>query len=208
MTVRQCLTLLALICATNLAYADVIGHSTLNGKPIVIDSDGTWKYSDSKPSVSGDCQGSALESKKLKVSLCVGKNWILAAKDGSAYEFQFKESDKDIFGGLITERTQVSNAFLGNAVLGSIAQRINKDVNSIPIRKKDTIILNGKQWNYVEFEIEYQGTKVIFADYYTAFDPSGVAQLLFWSSPMLFDSGKGEIEGVASTLKADLDIAK
>jgi hypothetical protein len=96
---------------------------------------------------------------------------------------------------------------LKTAVLSSIAHRINKDVNSIPVRERHSVTLNGTQWEYVEFEVEFEGTKAIFGDYYQTFNPTGVVQLLFWASPPLFDAGKAEIETVAASLKTDMAVA-
>ena len=73
------LVLLAFV-ATN-GFAEEIGRATINGRTVIIDGAGTWAYENSPADVAAqaiDCgEGKKIQSKKIKISLCIAPPWRL-----------------------------------------------------------------------------------------------------------------------------------
>ena len=187
------------------AIASDIGRATIGGKEIILDADGTWKYAPlNNATATVACSGSPIQSGKLKVSMCLPQIWTINPNASAPFEYEFGDHTKDIYAGIITERTLMSSDLLDTAILTNAAGAMNITVNDMPIRRRAVVQLNGKEWHYLEFEADLKGSKFIMANYHQAFNEGGAAQVLFWTSEPFFDESRPEIEAVAATLTTQL----
>jgi hypothetical protein len=192
-----------LLAVSPLASAEEIGRVPLNGRTVILQSDGTWAYDAAAVSAADtNCdKGNRIKSKKLDLSVCVSLPWKVDSTPSEAMEFQLIEPDQDIFAGFITERTSMQAKLLRKAILGNAASAIGVREEDVPIVKESKISINGTTWDYVEYDVNLQGAKFRFGNYYVSFGDKGVAQIVFWCSLPYFDANRPTIEALVATVK-------
>lgn len=201
-------TALSLVAATlfvtsaGLAIADEAGRVQLNGREVILQSDGTWKYSDAETAAaSADCgAGQGVASKKLPVSFCLPQGWRMMANPSESMEFEAVQNEKDIYVGLITERTSMNDAAIRDAVLYNAASAAGIKQADVPVVLEEKRTFAGQDWNYIVYDVTFTGATFRFANYYKALGDKGSTQLVFWASKGYFDEDKAQEEAVAATL--------
>jgi hypothetical protein len=176
------------------ASASEIGRATIDGRTVIVDSNGTWTYADAiqSPQAAGlvCTNGSISKSKKLPISFCLEKPWVLDISPPGSMEFQVLNRDLDLYFGLITERTQMDMAGLRRAILYNAATASNISEQDVPIAKETKEMINGTEWNYIEYDIAIVGGKFRFGNYYVILGDRGVAQMAFWSNTTYFEENR------------------
>ena len=184
------------------AWAAEIGRHEINGRSIIIDSNGTWKYAEAGAAPTGECvDGNIITSKKINLSMCIDRAWRIDNKISGDFEFQFYNGSSEIYGALITERTGVPTEALEYAILFHAANAMGLRNEDVPILKKSKVTLNGVEWNYLEYDIKLQGANFRFGNYYISLGETGVAQVPFWCGRAYFEKNRKQIEDMASTVK-------
>lgn len=184
------------------AWADEIGRHEINGRAIIIDCNGTWKYAEAGAVPTGECaDGNIITSKKINLSMCIDPAWRIDNKINGNFEFQFYNASSEIYGALVTERTGVPTEALEYAILFHAANAMGLRNEDVPVLKKSKVTLNGVEWNYIEYDIKLKGANFRFGNYYISLGETGVAQLPFWCGRAYFEKNRKQIEEVASTIK-------
>jgi hypothetical protein len=185
-----------------LASAAEIGRVDLNGRTLIIDDTGTWKYAEQSAAVDSACSdGQLMKSRKLDLSVCVREPWIIDDKSGAEFEIKFTDHDDEIFAGLITERSNLPLKMLEYAILTNAADATGVRKKDIPVIKKSKIKINGVEWSYIEYNVDFKGAKFTFGNYYISLGETGAVQAVFWCSKAYFDKNRKIIEDAAMTLK-------
>jgi len=119
--------LLAVLCFSSFG-AEVVGEAFIDGRKVILKSDGSWDYSKSSAEVeSGDCDTVG------EYLLCLNQTgWAEATPHG---DMQLMYQRGDIFFGVVSEgigrEDGVSYSLLRDHVLKVLADRANKPVSSI-----------------------------------------------------------------------------
>ncbi len=185
--------------APQFAAAEEAGRAQLNGRTIILQAGGTWKYADDAPTAAVDCSGGkVIKSKKLNLSVCVVQPWKIDPTPSEAMEFQLLEPEQDIFVGFITERAPMPFAVLKEAIISNAARATGVHAEDVPVLKESKVALNGKEWNYIEYDVDFKGAKFRFGNYYVSLGDLGVAQMVFWCSKAYFDQNRPLIEALAA----------
>ncbi|NJM31469.1 MAG: hypothetical protein HC855_16525 [Rhizobiales bacterium] len=181
------------------ALAEEIGRATIDGREVVIDSNGTWSYADGAAAAGQQapaCAGNVLESKKVGVSFCLAAPWKLDSAPAGAMEIQAHHPESDIYFGLIPERTQMPAEALRRAIIYNAAQATNTQEKDIPVAAESKETFNGKEWNYIQYDVDFSGAKFTFANYYVTLGDRGVVQAVFWCSPAYFEQNKDAMKAM------------
>jgi hypothetical protein len=202
------LTLLLPLTASS-GFAEEIGRSSINGRVVIIDGNGTWKYDGAQAAAGvptpADCTGgSVVKSKKLPVSLCVSAPWKLDSTAPGSMEFQVLNNELDAYFGLITERTAIPLAGLRQAILINAAQGSGVTESDILIASESKVTIGGHEWSYIEYHVTFGGAKYRFANYYSSLGDKGVVQGVFWCSDAYFEQNKSAITKFMSAVQLQL----
>lgn len=184
------------------AWAEEIARHEINGRAIIIDSDGTWKYAEAVAAPTGECaDGNIITSKKINLSMCIDSAWRIDNKTSGNFEFQFYNASSEIYGALVAERTGVPTEALEYAILFHAANAMGLRNEDVPVLKKSKVTLNGVEWNYIEYDIKLNGANFRFGNYYISLGETGVAQIPFWCGRAYFEKNRKQIEEMASTIE-------
>jgi len=194
------ITIFLLLAATSYASQNAI---TDTGEEVILNSDGTWIYSDiaKKPA-------NIIEINKNKFYKPSYSSFLLKSiKNNSAFwmntdkwsfkkikdntsegEYEFKLKDADLYGLAITEEIAIP--------LESLADIVFENVLSVApdskIIKKEYRVVNGKKVIYMEYIGTIQDVKFIYVGHYYS-DASGSTQLVTYTGANLLDKYKSEI---------------
>jgi hypothetical protein len=198
---------LALFCLSgSAASAAEIGRVTLNGRVIIVDDSGTWAYAEpgaASNAMGSDCSGGILlKSKKVDVSLCVREPWKIQSDANESFEYSVYDLSNEIYSGLITERAAMPIETLEFAIIANAASATGVAREQIPVVRQDKLQINGREWRYIEYDVNLKGAEFRFGNYYTTLGETGAVQYVFWCSKAYFDSNRSAIEALASTLMA------
>ncbi len=191
--------ILLLLAATSYASQKAI---TDTGEEVILNSDGTWEYSDSAQKATDIIKTNKTKFKRPRDSSFLLKStknnsayWINTdkwffekAKNNTAAEYEFQLKGKDLYGMAITEGAEIPIESLANIALSN-ARTIAPDVKSV---KQEFRIVNGKKVIYMEMKGTLQGMKVTYLGYYYS-DASGATQLITYTTTKLVDKYKSEI---------------
>lgn len=188
------------------ATAAEIGRVELNGRSIVIDDNGTWTYADPGAAANGsgvDCTGgTTLTSKKLNVSFCVKAPWKVQTDANASFEYSVYDLSDEIYSGLITERAKMPIETLEFAIIANAASATGVSREQIPVIKQEKLQLNGRDWRYIEYDVNFKGADFRFGNYYTTLGEAGAVQYVFWCSKAYFETNRPKIQALAATLVA------
>lgn len=192
------------------AMSAEIGRATVSGRLVVLDSNGTWAYADeasnTAPQDSSCTSGKVINSKKLPISICLTKPWKLDEEPQGSMEMQVVQTELDLFVGLVTERTQMPVATIRQAILVNAASFAGVRAEDVAILKDTSETLNGVEWKYIEYEVDYSGAKFRFGNFHQSLGELGAVQVAFWSSAAYFDQNRSAINGFMNGVK--LNVAK
>jgi hypothetical protein len=193
--------------AAGVAAAEEAGRAQLNGRAIILQTDGTWKYAeDAAPAGNADCSdGKVIKSKKLNLAVCVFAPWKIDTTPNESMEFQLLEPDQDIFVGFVTERTAMPLEVLREAIISNAAKATGIRQEDVPVVSESKVMLNGKEWSYIEFDVDFKGAKFGFGTYYFSLGELGAAQMVFWTSKPYFTKSKPLMDAMASKVKISTD---
>lgn len=188
------------------ASAAEIGRVELNGRTIVVDDNGTWTYAGQGSAANGagvDCSaGTVLQSKKVNVSLCVTSPWKVQSDANESFEYSVYDLADEIYSGLITERAKMPMETLEFAIIANAASATGVSREQIPVVKQEKLQLNGREWRYIEYDVNFKGAEFRFGNYYTTLGDAGAVQYVFWCSKAYFESNRPKIQALAATLVA------
>ena len=199
-------TILLLLAATSYASQKAI---TDTGEEVILNSDGTWEYSDNAQKATNTIETNKKKFEKPRNSSFLLKSiknnsayWINTdkwsfgkAKGNAEAEYEFKLKGKDLYGMAITEGAEIPLESLANIALSN-ARGIAPDAKSV---KQEFRIVNGKKVIYMEIDCTVEGMKVAYLGYYYS-DVSGATQLVTYTGTNLVDKYKSEINNLLNGL--------
>ncbi|MEL7253894.1 MAG: hypothetical protein AAGL23_06945 [Pseudomonadota bacterium] len=149
---------LALLCASPVLAADILGTSLVDGRKVEILSDGTWRFSEPLPE---DC--TSLTSQLL---LCAtdGK-WIKVAPATADITAQFRHNDTTYALVIVEDigaKQGLTNELMREIVLDNAAAAIGFDREDVSVVSVDDTQLFGKPAETLSYFMEIDGLPVLY----------------------------------------------
>lgn len=178
---------------------------TETGDEIVLYKNGTWAYAidslntiaqilkNDKPFLKDKASTFLVKSGKTNIGIWLDpKEWSFTKGDtGSPSEFKLKHKnkDKDIYGMLITEKTEIPVESLIDIAL----ENGRKAAPDIRLIEREYRIVNGLEVVMMKMAGTIQGIKFIYFGYYYS-NAKGAYQFLTYTSQQLFDEYETDME--------------
>jgi hypothetical protein len=194
----------SICCAGQIAITDT-------GDEVILNSDGTWQYSDASASASASAiktnetsfqkpDGSTflLKSTRNNSSIYINpKIWSFKkGKEASSdAEYVFELKGGDLYGQVITEEVSMPLETLSNVAF----ENFKDAAPNGRITKREYRKVNGNKVIYQEMQGNSQGIEFIFSGYYYT-NESGSTQLVTYTSTNLLNKYKSNIEDLLNGL--------
>lgn len=186
-----------------------ISAITGNGDEVVLYDDGTWRYvSDSLNENSAilineteffknKASTFLVKSNKVNVGIWMNpKIWSFTkGSDDEAAEFHFQMKGEDLYGMLISEKTQIPVETLK----GIAIQNARDAAPDTRVIREEYRSVNGTQVLMMQMKGTIQGIRFIYYGYYYS-DDSGTIQFLAYTSESLFKDYLDEMEAYLNGL--------
>jgi hypothetical protein len=183
---------------------------TSDGNEVLLFNDGTWKYVDGKSAnESREILTNAtifkknavstfeVKSKKVNASVFINpKKWKFnPGESGDAGEYDFEFRNGDVYGMIITERTEIPLE-----ALKDIAVKNARDVApDIDVAEEEYRMVNNKRVLCLQMNGTIKGIQFSYFGYYFS-SPNGTIQFLTYTSKNLFLDNRNEMEELLSGL--------
>jgi hypothetical protein len=205
-------TILVIVAALMI---QVYGYSqtkalTSDGNEVLLFNDGTWKYVDGKSanesreiltnaSIFKKNAASSFEVKSKKVNASVfinPKKWkFTPGESGDAGEYDFDFRNGDVYGMIITERTEIPLE-----ALKDIAVKNARDVApDIDVAEEEYRMVNNKKVLCLQMNGTIKGIQFSYFGYYFS-SPNGTIQFLTYTSKNLFLDNRNEMQELLNGL--------
>ena len=187
---HRCLawTTLAFLALSQAAGAEELGRFQLDGRTIVIDSDGTWTYADDRaPAGSAEgCQVLAVPP----IRFCLPEGEWEPAELGGEFAFGFASKSHELHLGIIAEDTffafdtmpDLIRENAGAAAADDDAARVDGETAGAD----EVLSISGERWGIVRFKLDLDGVPFRFETYFAAVEGEGTAQFVFWAPEDIF----------------------
>lgn len=164
---------------------------TPDGRGVILDSNGTWKYDSEKMSKVDAKSAKFIRSKKVPFGVWFDPNvWTVSKKKINAdSEFEFSLKNDDTYAFLINEKVGLSYDLVKSALFNQL-ESFGERVSLITEEKR---IVNGLPIRYLEIEIEVKGVLVSYMLYILVGDEETI-QLGAFSTGKQRDQNKPVIE--------------
>lgn len=177
---------------------------TDTGEEVILDSDGTWKYThNSHNNAAKTIQTNDKTFKKAKDASFLVKSttndsayWINTHKwafrkatNNADAEYEFRLKGQDLYGMTVTERARIPIESLANIALTN-AKDTAPDAKTI---KEEYRNVNGKKVIYMQMNGTLKGIKFTYLGYYYS-DDSGSTQYIAYTASNLVDKYRAEID--------------
>ncbi|MDX0455518.1 hypothetical protein GOC72_18860 [Sinorhizobium medicae] len=188
------------------AIAAEVGRTEIEGRTVILDSDGTWSFlGESSPSVDRadksqepavDC--SPVSSKVLPVVVCLPESDWSRAKLGGSFEIGFKANKVALYAGFITERIPMSDDTTRKAIVQQIETAAG--LKPVKVLVSDTKTINDHDWVHIVVETMIYDIPITYEFYVTSIEDKGTAQFVFYGPNEQFSETKDLREKAASGL--------
>jgi hypothetical protein len=197
------ISLLKTTCSISVAQQTA---TTKDGKTVVLNEDGTWKYDETR-SASIEFNDSLLTkyNKPLSAKTLLKSQrtdhavWYNAlkwstvdAKPTEATEYLFKLKDRDGYCITVVEKIEVPVENFREIILKSLRMR---GAEEIEIVKEEYRMVNGKRVLHMQFDARSKGITFTYTGYYYSND-TGTTQLLCYTGKNLFKDYKQDFENM------------
>lgn len=180
LTAIATLTGLALAGAATISSAKQVGTAVVNGRIVILDSDGTWKYQDGAPdggNASAGCE--TLEH----IKLCLDSSgWANANLPGD-FIGSYSTGGK-YFLGIVYEPNGTKDGytyeFLQQAIIQNAAAAAGTGPENIPILDSKTDIAEMDGFRSVTYNVTINGAPFVFHNIFKIY-PDRAVQFAFWS---------------------------
>jgi hypothetical protein len=193
------ITIFILLTTTSYASQKAI---TDTGEEVILNSDGTWKYTDNSKKADKIIETNKKRFKKPRDSSFLLKStksnsayWINTDKwtfrkatNNAEAEYEFQLKGKDLYGMAVSEGVHIPVKSLTDIALSN-AKGAAPDTEIV---KKEYRYVNGNKVIYMEMNGTIQGIKFTYLGYYYS-DASGSTQLITYTGTSLVDKYKSEI---------------
>lgn len=208
-TMKSALLLLVTLLLASSSIAQ-IKAVTSTGEEVILNNDGTWKYSSAaaaenieiaiNPALFSKGKDATFQAKSTVVNAGIflnPKKWSFkkGAADAAA-EFNFELKGKDAYGMLISERIDIPLESLKNIAFDN-AKSAAPD---IAIVKQEYRTVNGRKILCMQMDGTVSGIKFTYLGYYYS-SKSGAIQLLTYTSQNLLEEYRKDLEGLLNGLE-------
>lgn len=167
---------IAIIGSTGVVTAETVGTAIVNGRAVVLDSNGTWKFKDATASTS---QCDNVEN----IDLCLRTlGWERSAPTG-AMRAVYSWGQKYYFG-LIVEPTGsksgFTNEFMRTAILTNAGRTAGISATDVPVLDVGTNAGGINDLNSLDYLAKISNTSFVFRNFYKIY-PERTIQLVFWA---------------------------
>jgi hypothetical protein len=187
----------ALLLLTGVASADALRAVTEDGKSVILNGDGTWRYDAPAQGITKPPQASKLfKGTRVRYGLWTDESkWLLAKDKGDSPErdYAFRHVTGDAYAMVIAERLEVPMESL-KAIALQNARNATKDVR---VTKEELRNVNGTQVLAMQMEGTIQGIPFVFNGYYYA-GKRGTIQVITYTGRNLFDEYRRDMENLLS----------
>jgi hypothetical protein len=183
---------------------------TSDGNEVLLFNDGTWKYVDGKSAnesreiltnastfKKNAASSFEVKSKKVNASVFINpKKWkFTPGESGDAGEYDFDFRNGDVYGMIITERTEIPLE-----ALKDIAVKNARDVApDIDVAEEEYRMVNNKKVLCLQMNGTIKGIQFSYFGYYFS-SPNGTIQFLTYTSKNLFLDNRNEMEELLNGL--------
>jgi len=202
-------TILLMCLLLGLSTFSQINAVTDTGEVVLLFKDNTWKYVNDSINETKEISTNNFEfkkdenstflvrSKKMSIGIWLNpKKWSFKKNNtNEAAEFSFTLKNEDLYGMVITEKTEIPLLNLKQIALDN-AKEVAPDIK---IDKEEFRTVNGKKILMMELGGTTQGIKFKYYAYYYS-SKKGVVQLVTYCSLNLFEAYKKEMEKVLNGL--------
>lgn len=191
------------------AIAAEVGRTEIEGRTVILDSDGTWSFlkeaGASSPSVDRadrskepavDC--SPVSSNVLPVVVCLRESDWSRAKLGGSFEIGFQAKKVALYGGFVTERIAMSADTTRKAVVQQIQEAAG--LKPIKVLVNDTKTINDHDWVHIVAEAIVYDIPFTYEFYVTSIKDKGTVQFILYAPNEQFAETKDLREKAASGL--------
>lgn len=181
-----------------------INAVTENGDPVLLNSDGTWEYTDKNALTAENeliAENKTLFSKPESSNFLVKSNilnvggWINAKEwkftketDNEDAEYEFKNKSKDIYAMMITEEIEIPLESLVDIAIEN-GKIIATDMKVV---QKEYRTVNDTKVLMLQMSATVYGIKIMYCGYYYS-NENGSVQLVTYTSEKLFDERNSDI---------------
>lgn len=172
------LVLLTAMSGISQAYAEQVGTAVVNGRIVIIDGNGTWRYQDE---AGQSAQNSGCETIE-GADFCLTKiNW--KKTDGSGdFAGLYVYSNKYYFGVIfepLGAEDGYTYEFLQDAILANAASATGSNAKQVPVSGTSTTVEGKPEFRSITYNPTINGTPFIFHNVFKIY-PKKAVQLVFW----------------------------
>jgi hypothetical protein len=183
---------------------------TSDGNEVLLFNNGTWKYVDDKSAnesreiltnattfKKNAASSFEVKSKKVNASVFINpKKWkFTPGESGDAGEYDFDFRNGDVYGMIITEKTEIPLE-----ALKEIAVKNARDVApDIDVAEEEYRMVNNKKVLCLQMNGTIKGIKFSYFGYYFS-SPNGTIQFLTYTSKNLFLDSRNEMQELLNGL--------
>ncbi len=163
--------------ATAPALADQVGTSLVNGRMVILDSDGTWRYADD---VAGSEPQGCDRTENLEVC-AIKLGWAKNQTSGD-FDLMYTHSQKYYFAVIAEPYGSthgVKYQTLQSAIISNAARAAATDARSVPVLATEMEVQGKPGLRSITYGPTLQGTPFIFYNAYQIL-PDKSVQLVFW----------------------------
>ncbi|MDB5282200.1 MAG: hypothetical protein JWO06_1275 [Bacteroidota bacterium] len=185
---------------------------TSKGDEVILYDNGTWKYANKidtntkiETNKTAFVKGSSATFKVSSTNVSsVGinidpKKWTFKkGETGEAAEFNFELKDKEAYGMVITEKTEVPLMTLKGIAL----ENAKSAAPDISVVKQEYRTVNGLKVFYMQMQGTIQGIDISYCGYYYS-SPKGTVQFLTYCGTKLLPQYRAEMEALLNGLVAN-----
>jgi hypothetical protein len=186
-----------LLLLSGVASADTLKAVTEDGKTVVLNGDGTWKYETAAQGFTKPAQATKLlKGTRVRYGLWMDESkWLLAKDKGDSPErdYAFRHVTGDAYAMVIAERLEVPMESL-KAIALQNARNATKDVR---VTKEEVRNVNGTQVLSLQMEGTIQGIPFVFNGYYYA-GKRGTIQVITYTGRNLFEEYRRDMDNLLS----------
>lgn len=194
-----------LVAITSISVAQQTA-TTSDGKTVILNEDGTWKYDETKstnilfndsllPKFSKPISSKTL-LKSQRTNHAVWYNSLkwstVDVKPTEASEYLFKLKDRDGYCLTVVEKIEIPVENFREIILKSLRMR---GAEQMEIVKEEYRMVNGQRVLHMQFDASSKGIKFTYTGYYYS-NETGTTQLLCYTGKNLFKDYKQDFENM------------
>jgi hypothetical protein len=162
--------------AASSVTAETVGTAIVNGRPVLLDSNGTWTYKDA---AAGPSQCDRVEN----VDVCLRAIGWERGQPSGAMRAVYNRGQKYYFG-LIVEPTGskdgFTNEFMRTAILTNAGRAAGVGPADVPVLDVGADAGGIKDLNSLDYLAKISNTTFVFRNFYKIY-PDRTVQLVFWA---------------------------